>query len=226
MGGTEEESLLQPLCGGRDGGTARVLSGARRAQAFAALERVKVVGREVPPGRPQGGGGRGGAGPVVYNELIKECLSSRREGAAAAAERALEAMLEARVAPNRRTAEALARARGALAGMPRAEFALRAVGAMRDAGHTPAGPLYVEAVEASIDAGELDLARLCPLPPASLPSSPSPFLLSSFPPLLLLLLLPCARATRAQRRLSGRGSGSALHARRRRGRLLHREERP
>ena len=51
MGGTEEESLLQPLCGGRDGGTARVLSGARRAQAFAALERVKVVGREVPPGR-------------------------------------------------------------------------------------------------------------------------------------------------------------------------------
>jgi pentatricopeptide repeat protein len=120
------------------------------------VSRVKLQGGK----ECSGGWKRASIGAIPYNELIKQAHGLQRRDTA---KDVLAMMLKDGVSPNRMTYELFGEGIGpdkTFQGMPRVQYMLDVITLVRQYGHRPLGPLYVEALSAAVDANEPELAGL------------------------------------------------------------------
>jgi len=121
------------------------------SNATEALDKLVRLAREK-------GGKKASVGPIPYNEIIKQAQGQRQPEIA---KDIIEKMMNDKVVPNRMTYEQIIAVKDpSLQGIRRVEYFLDIIELIRKARHKPMGPLYVEALQSSVDANEPELAGL------------------------------------------------------------------
>jgi len=93
---------------------------------------------------------------VPYNAVI---VGAVQQGRREVCEKALRAMMANGVTPNRNTNLFISREWG-LSGAKRVQWLLEMIRALRESGHTPMGPLYIEVIDAALRADDAETAAL------------------------------------------------------------------